>query len=199
MLVWSGLAADANWRYEPQRQDLLISSSHPSAIALGNFDWSDYVVEIRIAKSAWLGSSGVFWGLHNAVAEDGTPSLRCQAVFLHSYLDDGKVEHRLDRDLLEFWTPPGSASPAMGRYQYLSEKVPSPNSPEMRLELRIMADQLHNVTWNGVVMTGLTDKLDVKPLRPLVSRGRLGVFNEGGAVTFRDARIQLLRFPVPSP
>jgi predicted Ser/Thr protein kinase len=193
-LIWRAAAPDAHWSFESERQEVFVTCSHPAALTLGDCPSSDFQLEMRIAKSAWLGDSGLFWGVHDGKTEEGVPSIRCQALFLHSYMDEGRVKHRLERDFLEFWSPPGSSVQALGRYQYRAAEVDAPDLPEIQLELTVVSGTLQNVRWHGRNVREVCDgPARPPPLRPLASRGRFGIFNEGGAALFRDARIQFLK------
>jgi hypothetical protein len=198
ILSWAEALPDSSYKSDPGNQQLTVTSSQPGIFTLGDFDSIDFRIEVRISKSVWLGSSGIIWGVHDGAAEDGSPSVRCQALYLYGFLDEGRAVHRLQRDLIETWNPPGSVAPAVGRHQFLSAEVDPPDATEIRLEMTLPAGQLRQVRWNGKSVPAICDGPQVQAPQPLVSDGPLGLYNQGGTSIFRDARIQLLRSAPPN-
>ncbi|MFN0051229.1 MAG: serine/threonine-protein kinase [Planctomycetales bacterium] len=203
-LLWPEAAQDAVSSFTGGKPEVFVSTTLPSALVLDDSPAADFRVEVRISKSgAWVGKAGLFWGVHEGQAEDGTPSLRCQALYFSGSIQpDGAIDCRVNRDLLEFWTPPEGLAPLTSRHNYRSAQVSAPDNPEMLLQIEIVADRVHSVRWNGQSLPDVCDRFDpaaLPPRWPLISRGRLGVYNETGATTFRDAKIQWLRSPPSQP
>ncbi len=193
-LVWPNGTQDSSWNIVIDRQELSVASSFAAAFSMFNCPANDFRLEVRIAKTNWLGNSGLFWGAHEANVADGKPSLCCQALFLHGFLDKGKLQYRLERDFLEFRLPPGARIAATSRFQYLAVALDAPDSAEMQLEVTVVGGAVQNVRWNGRTLPALNDgRPQVVIPRPLISTGMMGVINDGGSAIFRDARIQLLK------
>ncbi|MSR59669.1 MAG: hypothetical protein EXS05_18840 [Planctomycetaceae bacterium] len=176
--------------FNPLRQEVALGCSHTGALTLIDVPSSNFRIEVKISKSNWTGAAGIFWGVEPGRMDDGTQSLRFQTVLFRSFDLDGRQQFRIDRDLLEAWTPVGALLPTADRIHFLSAKVDAPDSLEIPLVLSIRDGFLDEVRWNGVRLDKLRDQLGVDWPRPLVSHGRLGIINEGGATVFRNAQIQ---------
>ncbi len=192
------IAADSQWTANPRKQEVLVNSSQPLLLAMGEAKSDDFRVEVRIIKTDWRGREGICWGFHHGTTDEGHPSLRCQALTLDSYLDNGVQKYRLERTLREFWTVPGSQAPLVDTEPYLNKDVAKPDRLEAILEMQVSGGRVIEVRWNGTPLPSLCDNQTwVKPSFALISQGKLGLYNQGGTTIFRDARIQPLSVPSP--
>ena len=191
-LVISEIAPDSSWQYDRKRQEVMIGSSHPVVLGVGEISSNDFRLEVKVVKSTWQGDAGIAWGIHE-VESEGMPALRYQVLFIHSHLKNGVMKYSLIIHHMESRFPPGGKAPRSSRFGYDECELPdAPDATEIPLEIQVIGGQLRSVMWHGKYVAGISDGPAMEPASPLVSRGKVGLFNETGSTIFRDFRIQIL-------
>jgi hypothetical protein len=195
--AWCHLTQDAQWNYDPDAKTLLVNTSELGMFSLGRVEGSSFRLEVRFAKSAWNGDTGIFWGLRPGRTDQGAPTWECEAIYLHTFLDDNKPVYRLNREWIQLFEPQGGECYLANRKQYVFEQAEPPATRDCSLEILVLENVVREVRFQGKPFPKLCDRLDtLTPPYPLVAQGPLGAINEGGAAVFREARLQVFPGPV---
>ncbi len=196
-VIWTAIAKDSNWQWNPETHQTTVTSNYPAAFQTGTTSSESFRLEVRFSTGSATGDSGLFWGAHDAPAEHDVTGTDFQVVTFNRLQNETPANSfRLSRTQNTTWTPRGGPSPLMNREMLTGARVGSPTEPQHVLQVLVLQGQLREVRWNGQIYDKMADTdLFCPPLRPLISSGGFGIYNEGGTTIFHEVRIELINAP----
>jgi serine/threonine protein kinase len=180
-------AVDSVLEHRRDKDALVIQSSRPALVRLGDAPNPAYKLQIGLRQVRWQGGIGVYFGGR----ERANPN-----EFVFQYLTVhhtrvGPSGYGLSRARGKFAPAPG-APPGIAPVEFATESIPPPDNEEKLLELEVKPNGLAVVRWNGAECPKLVDAAALAAAGTLFPDGGLtgefGIYCNGAAVTVSTAR-----------
>jgi eukaryotic-like serine/threonine-protein kinase len=176
----------SKWFYDPQQEQVSLSSSHVGLLELGEVQRDSYRIQIPLHQAGWSGGIGVFFGLQQAMVE-GSPCIVFQFLMINCVRRDGaNVEYRMVRGIEQVFVNEQGERRFESR-MFNSAVIPLP-AEEQLIDLWIENATLKQVLLNGEELPRLLIVMGGNTLSDSDFRGRFGVIAQAASATVGQAR-----------
>jgi tRNA A-37 threonylcarbamoyl transferase component Bud32 len=176
--------------YDRDLAEVVMQSPSFSHLILGETTSASYRIQVDMTKIAPQGESGILFGLQPSVSDSGNASWNGQVIRLISGRGD---DYEVRRELVDLVAIPQGGTYAVHKYELKSVKVPHTRIRGETLEITIDPGRVSEVRWGGRLLPELCDPLNDGTVAIPECRGKFGLVNSYGSVTFRNARYMSLK------
>ena len=172
------------WFYDKEFGEVHINSRMRTMLQLGETNERNFGLSVDITKIVPGGRAGLFFGFHEIEPnEKGERQWRCQRITMET---SGREDFLARDDILIFDHGSGYGTHQVGLG---AARFPKNPMRDVRLEVSILHDRVHDVKWGGQSLPGLTDEKDERS----ECRGIYGIESTYGTSIFSDAHFMLVR------
>ena len=179
----------ARWLYNPDVQEVLLDHPDIGLLEVGQTAAEDFQLQVTIAKSAWAGNSGLFWGHQERNA--GSGETECEVLTVVAFPGLQGTETWVHFGHFTFTPSALVARPDIYRAMLTSEQVVLPPLVDNVLQVRVRRGRMISAEFRGVRLNKIIQDAAAAPVSPTTGAGRFGVIGEQGSTVFRDVRFRL--------
>ncbi len=187
-LVWPYEWHTARWVYNPEVQEILLDTPDIGLLDLGQTAADDFQLQVALAKSAWVGNAGLFWGYRER--SDGSGWSECDVLWLQGFPGPQGTETWIQYGHFTFRPSAVVSRPEIERAMLTSEQVPVPQLLDNVLQVHIRKGRVSSAEFRGVPLAKMIRDAASVVVNDATA-GRFGIIGEQGATVFRDARFRL--------
>ena len=171
------------WFYDKELGEVHINSRMRTMLQLGETDDRNFGLTVDITKIVPGGNAGLFFGFHETEPnEKGERQWRCQRITMET----SGSKDVLARD--DFLIVDHGATYSSHQVMLGYANFPKKPMHDVRLEISIRQDRVHDVKWGGESLPSVCDEVDERSQ----CRGIYGIESEYGTSIFSDAQFMLV-------
>jgi len=179
----------ARWLYSPEVQEILLDHPDIGLLEVGQTAAEDFQLQVTIAKSAWAGNSGLFWGYQER--NDGSGETECEVLAVVAFPGPQGTETWVHFGHFTFTPSALAGRPDINRAMLTSEQVALPPLVDNVLQIHVRRGRMISAEFRGVRLNKIIQDAAAAAVNPVTGASRFGLVGEQGSTVFRDVRFRL--------
>lgn len=195
VLEWQADDGFSEWEFDPKLEQLDVRTRERAIFALARVEKANYIFQVGLSKSKWVGGSGLFFGYHNVSPETDKDLWPNEAVrfqylsFSEARGPDGEMTMYIERGVARVTQNPGE--PLRVSSRTFARQAINPPLGEKILEVKVVAGKVRQVRLDGNDLPNLTvDAIDDRVVEA-DHFGYLGTLTVVDDCVFRNARAMI--------